>query len=325
MLPSRPVVLPDIPDADSVWLFADSGRFGVPPAHRQHADRQPLAYAAPDETTRAPGAYRGWCRHRRSWTDLADNRRTRVLRCRHPDSHRRNWHRRRPDEHTASHACHHRCSSRTRWCSFWTDEHCEAVRRRDRSRSRDRRRRYRRHRQSRLRLHVRDAPRRDRHGGRNPCPSQQTADRKNDRESVVTHANAPLSIEGRRRLVERCKTRPIAHVAAEMGISRPCASKWVNLRRRHSVAGLLDRSSTPRRSLVATPAWVVGVDGSPSSIVALRIARSLTATLSTHLRLVTAWQVPSSAEDVYGSEVVDDEAAQARRLQQEAVGEAFDG
>jgi nucleotide-binding universal stress UspA family protein len=114
-------------------------------------------------------------------------------------------------------------------------------------------------------------------------------------------------------------------VAAEMGISRPCASKWVNLRRRHSVAGLLDRSSTPRRSLVATPAWVVGVDGSPSSIAALRIARSLTATRSTHVRLVTAWQVPSSAEDVYGSEVVDDEAAKARRLQQEAVGEAFDG
>lgn len=28
----------------------------------------------------------------------------------------------------------------------------------------------------------------------------------------MSHANAPLSIEGRRRLVERCKTRPIAHV-----------------------------------------------------------------------------------------------------------------
>src|SRR4051812_15294899 len=36
------------------------------------------------------------------------------------------------------------------------------------------------------------------------------------RSLLVTHANAPLSIEGRRRLVERCKTRPIAHVAAEM-------------------------------------------------------------------------------------------------------------
>lgn len=73
----------------------------------------------------------------------------------------------------------------------------------------------------------------------------------------MTHANAPLSFEGRRRLVERCKTRPIAHVAAEMGISRACASKWVNRWRRHGVAGLLDRSSTPHRSPVATPAWVV--------------------------------------------------------------------
>lgn len=71
------------------------------------------------------------------------------------------------------------------------------------------------------------------------------------------HTNAPLSVEGRRRLIERCRTRPIAHVAAEMGISRACASKWVNRWRRHGVAGLLDRSSTPRRSPVATPAWVI--------------------------------------------------------------------
>lgn len=73
----------------------------------------------------------------------------------------------------------------------------------------------------------------------------------------MTHANAPLSIEGRRRLVERCKTRPIAPVSAEMGISRACASKWVNRWRRHGVAGLLDRSSTPRRSPGATTAWVI--------------------------------------------------------------------
>jgi hypothetical protein len=38
----------------------------------------------------------------------------------------------------------------------------------------------------------------------------------------MRHANAPLTVEGRRRLVERCRTRPIAHVAAEMGISRAC-------------------------------------------------------------------------------------------------------
>lgn len=36
----------------------------------------------------------------------------------------------------------------------------------------------------------------------------------------MTHRNAPLTVEGRRRLIQRCKKRPIAHVAAEMGISR---------------------------------------------------------------------------------------------------------
>lgn len=72
----------------------------------------------------------------------------------------------------------------------------------------------------------------------------------------MTHANAPLSIEGRRRLVERCKTRPIAHVAADMGISRACASKWVNRYRRHGELGLHDLPSTPRRQPTATDAAV---------------------------------------------------------------------
>jgi transposase len=73
----------------------------------------------------------------------------------------------------------------------------------------------------------------------------------------MSHRNAPLSVEGRRRLVERCRTRPIAHVAAEMGISRACASKWVNRWRRHGDLGLVDRSSVPHRSPNATPAGVI--------------------------------------------------------------------
>jgi transposase len=73
----------------------------------------------------------------------------------------------------------------------------------------------------------------------------------------VTHANAPLSLEGRRRLINRCRIRLIAHVAAEMGISRACASKWVNRWRRQGEAGLLDRPSTPHRSPNATPASVI--------------------------------------------------------------------
>ncbi|WP_157181779.1 helix-turn-helix domain-containing protein, partial [Nocardia testacea] len=57
----------------------------------------------------------------------------------------------------------------------------------------------------------------------------------------MSHRNAPLTIEGRHRLVHRCRNRPIAHVAAEMGISRQCASKWVNRFRRFGELGLLDR------------------------------------------------------------------------------------
>ncbi|MFI1161919.1 IS481 family transposase [Streptomyces sioyaensis] len=71
------------------------------------------------------------------------------------------------------------------------------------------------------------------------------------------HSNAPLSVEGRRRLVERCRTRPISHIAEEMGISRACASKWVNRYRRYGDLGLLDRSSTPNRQPTATPGEVV--------------------------------------------------------------------
>ena len=42
--------------------------------------------------------------------------------------------------------------------------------------------------------------------------------------ALVPHRNAPLSDEGQHRLVQRCQRRPIAHVTAEMGISRACAS-----------------------------------------------------------------------------------------------------
>ena len=42
-----------------------------------------------------------------------------------------------------------------------------------------------------------------------------------------------------------------------MGISRACASKWVNRWRRHGEAGLHDRSSSPHRSPSATPAWTI--------------------------------------------------------------------
>ncbi len=63
----------------------------------------------------------------------------------------------------------------------------------------------------------------------------------------MSHRNAPLTPSGRLRLVQRCQYRPIAHVAAEAGVSRQCLSKWVNRYRREGEAGLLERSSAPRR------------------------------------------------------------------------------
>lgn len=73
----------------------------------------------------------------------------------------------------------------------------------------------------------------------------------------MVHRNAPLTPEGRKRLVERCRTRPIAHVAAETGISRATASKWVNRYKQFGELGLLDRSSVPARQPTATPGWLV--------------------------------------------------------------------
>ncbi|MET8509176.1 IS481 family transposase [Streptomyces sp. NPDC004787] len=63
----------------------------------------------------------------------------------------------------------------------------------------------------------------------------------------MSHRNARLTVFGRRLLVERvCSGRPVAHVAAEMGISRATAHKWIRRWRAEGEAGLADRSSRPR-------------------------------------------------------------------------------
>jgi len=64
----------------------------------------------------------------------------------------------------------------------------------------------------------------------------------------MSHANAPLTPAGRLRLVRRCEYRPIAHVAAEAGISRQCLSKWKARFDALGVVGLLDRASVPHNS-----------------------------------------------------------------------------
>ncbi|WP_326773067.1 IS481 family transposase [Streptomyces sp. NBC_01445] len=70
----------------------------------------------------------------------------------------------------------------------------------------------------------------------------------------MSHRNARLTLHGRRILVDRvCAGRPIAHVAKEMGISRPTAYKWVRRWRAEGEAGLYDRSSRPYATPLRTP------------------------------------------------------------------------
>ncbi|MYT18656.1 leucine-zipper of insertion element IS481, partial [Streptomyces sp. SceaMP-e96] len=70
----------------------------------------------------------------------------------------------------------------------------------------------------------------------------------------MSHRNARLTVHGRRLLVERVHSgRPIAHVAAEMGISRPTAHKWLRRWRTQGEAGLHDRPSRPHTTPHRTP------------------------------------------------------------------------
>lgn len=65
----------------------------------------------------------------------------------------------------------------------------------------------------------------------------------------MTHRNAPLTPEGRRRLCERVDAgRPICHVAAEAGIARQTLGKWYSRWLAEGEAGLEDRSSRPGSS-----------------------------------------------------------------------------
>ena len=78
----------------------------------------------------------------------------------------------------------------------------------------------------------------------------------------MSHANAPFTPEGRLRLVRRCAHRPIAHVAAEAGISRQCLSKWKARFDDFGEVGLLDRACVPHASPTALdPGLVALIEG----------------------------------------------------------------
>lgn len=75
----------------------------------------------------------------------------------------------------------------------------------------------------------------------NVCTSQ---------EVLLSHANARLNIRGRLLLIQRVidDDRPVSHVAKELGVSRQCAHRWVARFLSEGQAGLVERSSRPRRS-----------------------------------------------------------------------------
>lgn len=86
----------------------------------------------------------------------------------------------------------------------------------------------------------------------------------------MVHANARLTPAGRLLLCQRIAVgRPVAHVAAEMGISRTCAYRWWARYQQHGQAGLVDRPSIAHTYPNRVPAAV------EAEIARLRRARKL--------------------------------------------------
>lgn len=84
------------------------------------------------------------------------------------------------------------------------------------------------------------------------------------------HGNAPMTARGRMIMIERIAAgRPVAHVAAEMGVSRKTADKWWRRWQAEGADGLNDRSSRPHRCPHQTAARV------EQRIVRLRQRRKL--------------------------------------------------
>jgi transposase InsO family protein len=104
-----------------------------------------------------------------------------------------------------------------------------------------------------------------------------------------------LSPYSRLLLVQRAQQRPVAHVAAELGVSRQSAYRWVRRYAAEGAAGLLDRSSRPHRTPQRTS------PGREAQVLALRaaarrgpiwLAAQLGVTPSTIGRILRRHQVP---------------------------------
>jgi len=100
----------------------------------------------------------------------------------------------------------------------------------------------------------------------------------------VSHANARLTLFGRKLLVDRVAAghKP-AEVAKQLGVSRQTVYKWVRRYRAEGLAGLVERSSRPHRMPRAL---------SPAAAARIRAAR-----LAEHagpVRLATLLELPAS-------------------------------
>src|SRR6476661_2066147 len=96
-----------------------------------------------------------------------------------------------------------------------------------------------------------------------------------NQEVLVAHANARLTVHGRRLLVSRVieDCRPVAHVAKELGVSRQCAHRWVARFRAEGEAGLRDRPSRLRRDERRGQDWIGSELGIPPRTVSAILRR----------------------------------------------------
>jgi len=105
------------------------------------------------------------------------------------------------------------------------------------------------------------------------------------------HRNAALSLQGRRRLAERVVVEGWTQTAAAgaAGVSVRCARKWVSRYRAAGEAGLVDRSSAPRRLANRTVAERVAVIAKLRALrmTAAEIAETLQMPLSTVSGILT--------------------------------------
>lgn len=143
----------------------------------------------------------------------------------------------------------------------------------------------------------------------------------------MSHGNARLNVRGRLLLVERVigDRRPVSHVAAELGVSRQCAHRWIRRFRDQGSAGLVDRSSRPHRSPRKTPAEV------EARVLALRrelrvgparLAQELEVPTRTIGVILHRHGVPRLAEcDPLTGEVIRASRSTATRYERERAGE----